>query len=467
MLQPSDLLPPHVVKGSLRADGSRDTVYPADVSGRFTTARKLVYLFLIGVGLALPWLRIGDNPAVLLDIEKRRFFLFGATFNAQDTWLLFFLLTGIGFGLIYATAWVGRAFCGWLCPQTVLLDVVYRRIERLVQGSRVARIRRNAGPWTAGRVTRVGITHAGYMLASFAIAHLVLAYFVSMPRLLEMVRSNPTRHVEAFAWAFAMTGILYFNFGFFREQLCLAICPYGRLQSVLIDADSITVGYDARRGEPRGKAVPNQEALAGDCVDCKRCIVVCPTGIDIRNGLQVDCIACTACIDACDDVMDRLHRPRGLIRYASTAALAGNKTRYWRPRVVMYTGMLVAGLLVADLASVHHEQFEANLLRLPGPPYVFDGPDVRDGFEIHLVNKSNRAQTYSIRAEGDAPDASFVVAVSTVRVGPLEGTRVPVLVSLPRSEYRGDFAIRVHVQPVEAALPEHIATGRFLGAGGA
>jgi cytochrome c oxidase accessory protein FixG len=284
-----------------------------------------------------------------------------------------------------------------------------------------------------------------------------------------MVRSDPTRHMEAFVWALALTGVLYFNFGFFREQLCLAICPYGRLQSVLIDDDSITVGYDARRGEPRGKVALRtvEGSSTGDCVDCKRCVVVCPTGIDIRNGLQVDCVACTACIDACDDVMDRLKRPRGLIRYASTSALAGKKTRYLRPRVVLYSCLLVLGLVVAIVATGRHEDFEANLLRLPGPPYAFDGADIRDGFEVHVVNKSNQTRSYAIRAEGDAAEASFVIPVATVEVSPLEGMRVPVLVSLPRGAYRGDFMVRVHVQPVgQGHEPEHVVTGKFLGAKG-
>jgi cytochrome c oxidase accessory protein FixG len=294
-------------------------------------------------------------------------------------------------------------------------------------------MRRNAGPWTSERLARAGLTHAGYVIASFGIAHVVLAYFVPVPRLLAMVGSDPTRHMEAFVWAMALTGVLYFNFGFFREQLCLAICPYGRLQSVLIDADSITVGYDARRGEPRGKVLrggrEEEGPRAGDCVDCKRCVVVCPTGIDIRNGLQVDCVACTACIDACDDVMDRLQRPRGLVRYASTSALAGNKTRYLRPRVVLYTAFLLVGLVAAAAASGHHQTFEANLLRLPGPPYAFDGADIRDGFEVHVVNKSSHEQTYAIRAEGDCADAAFVVPVATVNVQPLEGMRIPVTCS--------------------------------------
>ena len=465
------LLPPEVVKGSLRADGTRETVQPADVRGRYTTARRVVYVVLLIVAFVLPWVSIGGNPAVFLDIETRRFFLFGRTFNAQDAWLLFFLLTGVGFGLIYLTAWLGRVWCGWACPQTVLLDTIYRRIERLIQGPREARIRRNAGAWTTDRTVRVGLTHAAYLVVSLALAHGVLSYFVSAPGVFRLVASGPTAHTEAFVWVFAMTGILYFNFAHFREQLCLAICPYGRLQSVLIDVDSLTIGYDSRRGEPRAKATfdathdgEGAQKSAGDCVDCKRCVVVCPTGIDIRNGLQMDCVACTACIDACDDIMDRLGRPRGLIRYASTAGLAGGKTRFLRLRIIIYSALMIVGLVVAALAFGKHADFEANLLRLPGPPYTFEGDSIVDGFEVHVVNKTSHAEEYVLAAEGDAPEASIDLPLPVVRLGPLEGTRVPVLVSVPRAAYKHDFALRLHVRT--KSEPEKVIVGRFLGAAG-
>ncbi len=285
--------------GSILSDGRRKKIVPADVRGRFDRARKIVFAALIALWIALPWVKINGAPAVFLDMDARRFFLFGMTFNAQDTWLLFFLLSGVGFGLVYLTALAGRAWCGWACPQTVFLEGVYRRIERLIEGPREKHLRRDSGPLTPGRVVRKIAKHAAFLVASVLIAHIVLAYFVSLPRELAMVRQSPGAHLEAFVWATAIAALLYGNFSWFREQLCVVLCPYGRLQSVLLDEDSLVVGYDATRGEPRGK----KGKAEGDCVDCNRCVVVCPTGIDIRNGLQMDCVACTACIDACDDIM--------------------------------------------------------------------------------------------------------------------------------------------------------------------
>ncbi|RYG69474.1 4Fe-4S binding protein, partial [bacterium] len=278
-------------RGSFRHDGSRIGIVPADVRGPFATVRRIVFAVLVAVLVLLPWLRVGGRPAVLLDVANRRFFLLGLTLNAQDAWLLFFVVTGVGFGLVYVTTLLGRVFCGWACPQTVFLEGVYRRIERAVLGSKEARKRRQKHGHRGLEALRVLALHALYVLVSFALAHVFLGYFVSPPALLEIVRMAPSRSPEAFAWTAAMTVALYGNFAWFREQLCVIVCPYGRLQSALVDADTMIVGYDAKRGEPRGKA---KEPGAGDCVDCGRCVAVCPTGIDIRDGLQLECVGCTA-----------------------------------------------------------------------------------------------------------------------------------------------------------------------------
>ena len=284
--------------GALLVDGSRPRIIPADVTGQLTWARRFVALALLGLAGSLPWIHVRGAPALFLDIGARRLFAFGATFNAQDGALLFLLVSGLGFSLVLVTTLFGRLWCGWTCPQTVLMDTIFRPLERWIEGSREARLRREAGPWTASRVVRLAVKHALFALAAIALAHGVLAYFVTAPGVFAMVARAPLRHLEAFTWTTAIAVIIYADLALFREQLCLGVCPYGRLQGVLIDDDTITVGYDARRGEPRGKA----GHVEGDCLDCHRCVVVCPTGIDIRNGSQLDCVACAACVDACDDV---------------------------------------------------------------------------------------------------------------------------------------------------------------------
>jgi cytochrome c oxidase accessory protein FixG len=426
--------------GSIRGDGHRPRIVPADVSGRFARARIAAFVALIGLWIALPWIKIGGAPAVFLDVEARKFFLFGMTFNAQDSWLLFFLLSGAGFGLVYVTALAGRAWCGWACPQTVFLEGVYRRIERLVEGPREKHLRRDAGPITAERAARKVVKHALFVVASLGVAHIVLAYFVSLPRAFAMVHGSPAAHPEAFAWVLAVTALFYGNFAWFREQFCVVMCPYGRLQSVLLDDDSLVVGYDVKRGEPRGKKGKTE----GDCVDCNRCVVVCPTAIDIRDGLQLDCLACTACIDACDDVMDKLGRPRGLIRYDSPNGLAGRPRRIVRPRVALYTVMLVVGGAVAFFATRTRTDFEVLASRLPGAPYTVDAGTLRNAFDLHVVNKRGERAAFDVTVV--APDGvAAVVPIARVEIDGLAATHVPLFLTMPQAQFHGDAPVQVRV----------------------
>jgi cytochrome c oxidase accessory protein FixG len=447
--------------GTLGRDGKRKRPYPADVSGRFARARRVVFWLLIALWAALPWVPIGGHPAVFLDVDRRQFFLLGMTFNAQDAWLTFFMLSGVGFGLVYATAVLGRVWCGWACPQTVFLEAVFRPIERLINGSRTVALRRSQRGRDLGAVCRALATHAAYLVAALLVAHVLLAYFVSIPHVFQMVRTKPGAHPEAFAWMIAITGIMYGNFAFFREQLCVVICPYGRLQSVLLDDDSLVVGYDEKRGEPRVKATEE----GGACVDCNRCVVVCPTGIDIRDGLQLDCIACTQCIDACDEVMDKLDRSRGLIRYDSLRGLRGEPRKFLRPRLYGYTVLLVIGAVVAFFGFRGREPFEANVVRLGGTPYTREGGTIRNAFELHLVNKQGDTTTFDIEA-ATTPGLAFVIAMPHVEIEPLGSRRIPVFVTMNQAEFTADrpFVLRVHAHAPSGKTADHDARAVFLGA---
>jgi cytochrome c oxidase accessory protein FixG len=435
---------------SIRSDGSRNFVIPADVEGRFATRRVFVFAALIAIYVVTPWVEIGGHPAVFIDLQHRAFYLFGATFNAQDAWMLFFLLAGIGFTLIFITAMLGRLWCGYACPQTVFLDGVFRRVDRFFEGARNTRIKRDAGPLTFDKVWRKAGKHAVFFGLSFLVAHVFLSYFVSLPAVFEMVKGSPKDHPEAFGWAAGMTGIMYFNFAWFREQLCVVICPYGRLQSVLTDSDTMVIGYDAKRGEPRGKG--KKEGL-GDCVDCGRCVAVCPTGIDIRNGLQLDCIGCSGCIDACDEVMDKLKKPRGLVRYDSLNGLVGKPKRVLRPRFYFYLVIGLLGLPVASLALSRHKPFEANLLRLPGAAYSHVEDRVRNTMELHLVNKHGDPTTFELEP-APGQDLSYVIAQPKVTLQPFGSIRIPVFIEAPddRKERKVRLVARegANVQNVEA-----------------
>ncbi|MDQ3037702.1 MAG: cytochrome c oxidase accessory protein CcoG [Myxococcota bacterium] len=436
-------------RSSLRSDGRRVAIVPADVHGRFTLARRLLFGALLAIGIALPLIRIEGRPAVFFDVPERRFFVFGEAFNAQDGWLGFFVLSGLGFGLLVLTTVLGRAWCGWACPQTVLLEGLFRPIERALEGPRNTRLRRDAGPRTLERTARKLAKHVVFAIVALLVAHLVLAYFVSMPSLGTMILEGPAAHPVAFAWSSIVGIALYVHAAWFREQLCLIVCPYGRLQSVLTDDDSLVVGYDERRGEPRGRG-KEREGL-GDCVDCDRCVVVCPTGIDIRNGLQIDCIACTQCIDACDEVMDKLHRPRGLIRYDSLRGLRGEARRIFRPRLAMYAVLGVVGVVALGIAVSRHQPLEATILRMRGAPFVVDGDVVRNTFEIHIVNKRDAAVVVALEPIGASGDAEIDVA-RRLELPPLGSARTMLVVRMPRDRRAAASSVRVRVTSEDASI---------------
>jgi cytochrome c oxidase accessory protein FixG len=418
-------------------DGSRRFLFPSDVKGRFSTQRIIAAVGLIAIYLALPIIQIGGYPAIFLDISTRRFHLFGFTLAAQDAWLLFFLITGLGFTLFLVTALLGRIWCGWACPHSVFLDQVYRRIERLIDGDARSRRRLAAAPLSGTKLVKRIVKHGLYLLVSAAIVHLLLAYFVSLPALWAMMSSSPSDHLAAFVFMIVSTGILYFNFAWFREQLCIVICPYGRLQSALIDDNSLVIGYDAKRGEPRGKL---GAVGAGDCVACNRCVQVCPTGIDIRQGLQMECIACSACVDACDDVMDRVKKPRGLIRYDSVSGLAGKPTHWIRPRTVIYTLLFVAGAVVSAITFLQVKPASFAITRIVGTPYVVDAQNVRNQFMVRIVNKRPDIGRYVVSVKGAAGivQAGFEGEITLPAMA--EEVR-PLVLSQNRAVYNGPFEI--------------------------
>lgn len=420
----------------------------------------MAFVLLILLYVVPPWIPINGAPAIFLNVAERQFHLFGLTLVSEDLWLAFFLITGVGFSLFYITSLFGRIWCGWACPQTVWLEGVYRRIERWIDGEPNRRRKLAAAPWTRDKIVRRISKHTAYIVVSLLIANVFMAYFVSMPALYAMIGSAPTENWTVFLWVFTITGLLYFNFAWFREQLCIVICPYGRLQSSLIDDNSIVIGYDAKRGEPRGKV--SQEG-AGDCVDCLRCVNVCPTGIDIRQGLQMECIGCTACIDECDDVMTRLKRPTGLIRHDSLNGLAGQKTRIVRPRTILYTLLMLigAGALFVSLANL--QPFNASITRFPGAPYYQEEETLRNHFQVRLTNKRHETAHFNITVESDNPDLSWSPSSERVELDPLAERVVPLFVTLPETAFDG-ASLKLNVIITEADGSDRVErTASFLG----
>jgi cytochrome c oxidase accessory protein FixG len=463
---------------SIHEDGSRRSIHPADVKGRFVTWRRVVYAVLIGIYVALPFLRIGGNPAVFLDIVHRRFYLFGHTFNAQDVWLVVFLLTSLGFGLLFLTAWLGRVWCGWACPQTVFLEGVYRRVERWFDGPRNQRLREAGQPLTPKRALRTVGKHATYFVISFLLAHVFLSLFVSLQSLLQMMQGSPRDHWVAFSGVAGTIKEVYLDFAWFREQLCIVVCPYGRLQSARQDDHSLVIGYDVGRGEPRGRlrradrvALPQVQgeplataasaATRGDCVDCNRCVVVCPTGIDIRDGLQMECIGCAQCVDACDEVMLKIGRDPGLIRYDSLAGLAGKPKKTLRPRLAAYGAFLLLAATGLTIGLLGRTPFEANVLRVRGTPYVLEEGTIRNQFELHLVNKNPGATELKVRVTSPV-DAVFTLPTDSIHLESLESFRLPVFIRVSRDDFEAPFDLTFEIQD-GASSRTKVVKGQFLG----
>jgi len=399
--------PPERVLSTLNEDGSRRWLTPRPMPGRFMSGRRIVAYLLILIFTAIPSISLNGRPLVLLDLPTRHFTIFGMTFLPTDTLLLAFFVVAIFVGVFLLTALLGRIWCGWACPQTVYLEFVFRPIERFFEGTPGRRLR----PWQGNPVGTVA-KYVVYLAISLYLAHTFLAYFVGVERLAVWVRQSPFEHPAPFVVMLVVTALMLFDFSFFREQTCIVACPYGRMQSVMLDRNSLIVTYDTQRGEPRGPLKrarrPEQAdvslpvvASGGDCIDCGMCTVCCPTGIDIREGLQMECVGCAQCIDACDAVMTKLHRALGLIRYSSQAAVSGESRRLLRPRVVLYPLVLLA-LIVGFLITLSFTGgFDLSVLRGLGSPFT-NRPDgtIGNTVKIKIVNRRDTEATYAIVAEG-------------------------------------------------------------------
>jgi cytochrome c oxidase accessory protein FixG len=445
---------------TINPDGSHYILHPADVSGRFTFLRRIFGILLIAVYVLLPWIPINGAPALFLDVENRRFHIFGLTLLTQDLWVFFFLISGLGFSLFFVTALLGRLWCGWACPYTVFLEHVFRRIERWIDGDATARRKLDAAPSSARKTIRRIVKQGLYILAAALIAHVFISYFVSLPRLYEFMREGPLQHGATFTIISALTAVLWFCFAWFREQFCIILCPYGRIQSALTDEETVVIGYDEKRGEPRGKA---SDPNAGDCIDCHRCVQVCPTGIDIRNGLQMECIGCAACIDACNDIMRKVNRPTGLVRYDSTAGLAGRKRRILRPRVWLYAGMGMIGFLALGFTAYHKAKpVFAEVSRMRGAPFFVDPAVVRNHYQLRLLNKRNQPVTFTISLEN--PPSGFTlsgIGEPLTMAAHAEASR-PMIVINDLAHYTGptDLTLKIQAQPGDATITQKI---KFLG----
>ncbi len=426
------------VLSTLNDDGSRRWLNPRPSPGRFRDARRVTAWVLILIFSGIPYLRMGGKPLVLLDIPTRHFTLFGKTFLPTDTLPFALLVVSIFVTVFLVTAILGRIWCGWACPQTVYMEFVYRPIQRLFEGTPG----RRAKPWQGTGPAKLAKTLA-YLLISLFLAHTFLAYFVGVDKLLIWVTRSPIEHPTGFIVVMVVTAAMMFDFTYFREQTCIVACPYGRFQAVMLDRQSMIVGYDPRRGEPRGKPGRRpkgvsllQPAQPGDCVDCGMCVTTCPTGIDIRNGLQMECVGCAQCIDACDAVMEKIGKPRGLVRYSSQSLVTGEGKHVVRPRVVVYfvvLGVLLAGFVAVLLTS---PPLDVRVTRGPGAPFTAleGGKIITNLAAINLSNRREQPVRVTIEAR-QIPGARIVGEDFPVRLEIGQVKRFPVTLQVPREAF--------------------------------
>ncbi len=440
---------------ALNRDGTRRWIRPRLAPGRFLNRRRVVAYALIVLFAALPFLRIGGRPAMLIDITSAELSLFGMVFRPSDGFLLMLLGLTVVTTVLLVTALFGRVWCGWGCPQTVYLEHIFRPIERWIEGSVGQQKAMDKKGWPTGRrIIGWGI----FLMLSFVVANIFLAYFVGTDRLFKWVTSSPAEHPGGFATVMIVTGLMFADFAYFREQVCIIACPYGRLQSTLLDTQSLIVAYDAGRGEPRtnlkrklpmlaetpavqnvahdAKALPLTGGVKpGSCIDCNACVAVCPTGIDIRQGLQLECVGCAQCIDVCDSVMDKVQQPRGLIRYTSQDQLAGKTKKILRVRTVVYPVLLVTAFILLVMRADSRSGTDVWVLRVNGPAFVDLGNGViASSVRIKLENKGDAIRNYTFELKS-APDAKLRMPIPNWKVKPRSSVEVPLFVDVPVASF--------------------------------
>ena len=436
--------------------GKRVWVFPKKPKGRFTNARIYLSIFLLALLFGIPFIKVGGEPVMLFNILERKFILFGIQFMPQDFHLFVLAMLTLVLFIALFTVVFGRIFCGWICPQTIFMEMVFRRIEYWIEGDYTQQRKLAAAPWSTGKAIKRFSKHAIFFAIAVLVSNTFLAWIIGAEEVIKIATEPLSLHTGGFIAMILFSFAFYFVFSYMREQVCVAICPYGRLQGVLLGKDSIVIGYDFVRGEPRGKirkqsktaekkdpisaiqrevAAPEEPKL-GDCIDCKLCVHVCPTGIDIRNGTQLECVNCTACIDACDEVMDKIDRPRGLIRYDSYSGIAEGRKRIFTPRVIAYT-VVLGILLIANFALLaSRTDVEMILLRTPGKLYqVVDEQTVSNLYNYQVINKTNKEMPVEFRLVGATGVIKLIGKPPVARKG--EVVEGALFIEMPKDQLHG------------------------------
>lgn len=448
------------------AEGKRVWVYPKKPSGRFHNWRIVVSTFLLSVLFAGPFIKLNGKPFMLLNFFERKFIIFGQVFWPQDFFLLALTLVTFFVFITLFTVAFGRIWCGWMCPQTLFMEMVFRKIEYWIEGDANEQRKLNKASWDANKIFKKTGKQIIFLSISVLIAHLVMAYMVGVDEVVKIVSQSPSENKAGFIGLVVFTGIFYGVFAIFREQACIAVCPYGRLQGVLLVKDSLVVAYDWIRGEPRGKirkSEAKEEVSKGDCIDCKLCVHVCPTGIDIRNGTQLECVNCTACIDVCDDVMVKIGKPKGLIRYSSYTAIKEGVLKVFTPRIAGYSVVLTALVSLLLYFILTRADIDTTVLKAPGTLYskTEDG-QITNVYNIEFVNKTFDDVSLDVKVE--SPQAASLLKIGDQNIlVPKEGILKGLfMIKLPEGEIKS-MKMNVVLGIYQDGKRIETADARFIG----
>lgn len=445
--------------------GKRKWIYPKKPSGRFHRYRIIVTSILLTILFVTPFIKINGHPFFLLNVFERKFVILGNVFWPQDTHLLILLLLTFFVFVILFTAIFGRVWCGWACPQTLFMEMVFRKIEYLIEGDANQQRKLSKQPWNFEKIWKRSLKHFIFIIISVLIGHTLMAYLIGIDKTIEIVSHPPSNHLAGFIGLIVFSTIFYLVFSVVREHACTFICPYGRLQSVLINRETMVVAYDHVRGEPRGKLTKNAtDQPKGDCVDCGLCVQVCPTGIDIRNGTQMECVNCTACIDACDEVMDKIKKPRGLIRIDSLNGIVdGEKKKKLNTRTIAYSIVLLLLVGVFFVLVFTRTDIEATIVRASGQLYQ-ELPDnkISNLYNIQVVNKTFNTKELSFRLKNVEGEIKMVGGKNQFLLGSQDMLQEVMIIEIPKSQIKS-LKTKLTIEVVsEGKVLERVNT-TFLG----
>ncbi len=417
-------------------EGKRNWIYPKKPFGRFYNVRNIVSTVLLLILIVTPFFKVHGHPFMLLDFPSRNFILFSIPFGPHDFHLFVLaMIAGIVFIILF-TAVFGRVFCGWACPQTIFMEMVFRKIEYWIEGDAYAQRRLDKAEWTKEKLFKKVFKHGIFFGISFFISNIFLSYIIGIDKLWQIITDPPSEHFAGLISMLAFSAVFYWIFSYFREQVCTIVCPYGRLQGVLLDQDSIVIGYDYKRGEPRGKIKKDEvQSGLGDCINDKLCVEVCPTGIDIRDGIQLECVNCTACIDACDYIMDKVNRPRGLIRYASLNGIEKKSKFKFTPRMIGYSFLLTILVAILGYLLITRTDFNINILRTPGMLFQEQpGNMISNLYDLDIINKTFHEAQIDVKLKN--LNGQIKIIGSNLLMKPQDNLEAKFLLLLPRSELK-------------------------------